>query len=243
MLNKLFGQTPIAEKATRPQAPVEECPENSRCSSKGAEAFRAWSDSLNNKHMIDKKVLQHLEKRYGIPLNFWSTKKIIEKEKSDLSLLTWDSACPNHQKEGFEIGISKIFITNFSPPELKKLEQQGFITDLAIIKIAPKKFLSWKVPRGDTPLYLNKNGGLFISDLLGTYFYYRLTKTGIKIMSDDKKSHQISPAISINCPEDLKNKYHEELPDGTLFTSSFCKSIWDDDAKTYRAVIFSKACP
>ncbi len=245
LVGLLFAQKSISEVVSKVDPFLEDtCPENSRCSKAGAEAFRIWTSTLKNKALkdINDKILKELTHKWGMPINFWSSKMTNEKEQNNLSILTWDSSCPNHQKEGKEIAISTLFLSDFSPRVLKKLEHQGYLTDTAIIKISTKKFVEWKIPRNQTPLYLDHQGGLFISDLEGIYFYYHLSKQSIRISSAAHKLPTISPAITLPCSEDLI-KFYQGLPQQeALFTSSFCKSIWDIDAKVYRDVLFTKAC-
>lgn len=234
-----------------PEEFKEDCPENSRCSKIGADAYLKWERILKSqKGPLQNKILENLWQQAGVPIPLWSFKK--DKEPSPLiPFLSWDSACPNHRPPNPEVFLSLVFIPHLPPAQFKvftkKLFSEGLALNLAVIKKGPSQFILWPIPRGEAPLYLKKDGGLFITDFEGHYFYYDFSYQGlnqsIKPQAQNENAKNIPSAIVITCPQDLIQFYQKNLPSPSPVTAFYCKSIWDKDANLFREVIFGKGCP
>ncbi len=229
------------------------CPENSECDQVMGLQYKRWQNLLRNlqlKKSTPQKITQfiqgHLE-NYGIPTEFYTTHKSAKSFKP----ISYNSPCRDHNPKGKPLervlrGISFVKKTTKDSAVIWRdqavlevpLNEDFNLADLTIQTDSGEQNL--KLPLDEEPLYLNKDGAVFIREDDGLFYALQIQFSGEwKIVNVDMTNltNFDSRKRSIECGT------KEKAPKlSGPYTYAICKEIWDDSAKKLRPIILRRGC-
>jgi hypothetical protein len=228
------------------------CPENSECDQVMGHMLSRWKLLISKLKEIsdtskNTQALELFRAKYGIPTEFYTNQKSQQGFKPAL----YSSPCKEHNpkdpkdlKEKVLRGISFVksisneqaiiwrdqaqielpLKDNMTPQPVKVYYEQGAVT--------------YQLPLNDQPLFIKARELYILKEEDGFYYTLKVSENGDwKIVNlnmaelskwEDKRDY-------MDCPKDL-----EKAP--AMFTSGFCKSVWDIDAKKTVPVRMNQGC-
>ena len=166
-------------------------------------------------------------KRHGIPIGFWS----LGENREDI--IRFDSPCMQHKK-GQAVHLAEAMMKDFK--KLKK--NKHYLLDTAHL-LENGRIKTYLTPRGTIPLFLVREGLIFIQENGGHYYFLKVDLEGEMRIVDNKQSFENSRKIS--CPTKLINHFNRSKRQD-FYRGYFCHALWNRDTKKTRAMLFSFAC-
>lgn len=226
------------------------CPENSECDAVMGLQMGRWMELVSKvMEMGDgKKKAQFLElfrSKYGIPVEFFT----LQKSQQGFKPLLFDSSCKHHNpKKGEKILRGIAFVKSLS-------EKSGIIwRDQTQIEVPvgellvpqpvhvfkEKEIVTYLLPLGDQPLFIKDEALFVLREENGFFYFLKVSKDGswkIENINMTFLSQWSDKKELVACPGGGPTPFSE------IFKDSFCKTVWDEDAKKVRVVKMHLGCP
>ena len=227
------GSEPVEEvaefKTYMIEHPFEGCPGGSKCTKQTGQIRKAWFDTLKLKNMARTSAFQ---KKFGVPISMWSHP--VKPVSTGLSL--WDSPCPHHNQENKKIFLAEVMTSDFR----KLVSQKNLIIGKAILRKSSGEFIQYSIPRGEAPIYIQKNRMVYALDLDGEYYSISIAADGTIEMVNSIKPERFPE--NIKCSDDMIKAFKSLNMPENLFKGTSCKSIWDVDAKAFKSIVYGWSC-
>lgn len=229
------------------------CPENSECDQVMGLQYKRWQNLLRNLQLKEKSsqkqgqyVQGHLE-LYGIPVEFYTT----HKSAKTFRPIYYNSPCREHNpkdKPLERVLRAMSFVKKTSKDTVTIWRDQAqleipFSDDLVFADLditTDEGVQTLKVPLDEEPLYLTKNGPVFLREDDGLFYALQIDYNGVwKVINLDMTtlSNYESKKRSTQCGEKEKGPKLSGP-----FNVAICKDIWDDSAKKLRPVVLRRGC-
>lgn len=234
----------------RPKYLNQECPENAICSKEMGQKRKRWLTFLK-KIELEKtpsskaKKIEQYRKREGIPLGIWMKAKAKGKGKGktrgkEVDVISWDSFCPRHQREGQELYIGEVFAKDF-----KTLTPSTFlVVDSAYkLKRTGNGVARYPIPRGETPSHISGTKLVFAQEYEGHYYFLKTGPQGATqvVLPPSLSSQNLKESREIDCPKRLSGHF-KKSKNHPLYQGHFCKAIWNTELKVYETMLFPWPC-
>lgn len=200
------------------------CQQNSSCTALIGKMNRELDKVLK---MGNQSRLDSFQRRYGIPLSFWTLKE------DDLNTVTFDSRCARHRKKDSKIyeGIRYIKKTSIL------LKDPSILMNIAISEDDIDSF--YIMPRKALPNGISKGALHFTQEREGLFYYLNLSRQKIHASFNKLPEKEI---LETSCPLKLRESFAKRQKSANLYKSSFCKKIWNFDKQKYSTLIFGWSC-
>lgn len=229
------------------------CPENSECDQVMGLQLKRWQNLLRNLQDKEKdskkqvKFIQGFLDLYGVPAEFYTNSKSAQSFKP----LYYNSPCREHNPKDKPLekvlrGMS--FIKKTTPTGVVIWRDQATLEiplsdqiQLAKLDIQEEGTLkSYYIPLDEEPLYLSKDGPVFLREDDGLFYGLQILNSGdwkIAGLDFTNLSFFESKKKMVDCPKNDKTP----LLEGPFHTV-ICKEIWDHSAKKNRLAILRRGC-
>jgi hypothetical protein len=229
------------------------CPENSECDQVMGLQFKRWQNllrNLQNKEKDSRKQAQFLQgflDLYGIPTEFYTTLKSSQSFKPTY----YNSPCREHNpkdkpQERILRGISFVKKTTSNSVVIWRDQAQLEIPFSDQMNLAPldiyeeEGMKTYLVPLDEEPLYLLKDGPVFLKEDDGLFYALQIKNNGdwkVALVDFTNLSAFESKKKLVECGQ------NEKAPKlSGPFSTSICKEIWDQSAKKNRLVVLRRGC-
>jgi len=215
------------------------CPTNSYCSPFGGNERKKWMnfmEKLSGSRNTRTQKLEEFRKKTGIPLTAWVTP---EKQK-EKEIISWDSRCLHHQKEG-----NIFFPAEVLAPNLNTLKDKKLVIDQTYTILKDNIVRTYMTPREEYPLYIDGDDLVFLREEEGNYYALKMSPAGLNEIIEAAKLDTEDYPTEIKCPEALINfaKEREKEKKRNLYLATpFCKQIKNIRSKESQIFLFNKSC-
>lgn len=193
----------------------EGCPENSLCSKETGALYKRWTSLLK---APSRRGLRSFVQEEGLPVGMWS----IGKNHEERGVILWDSPCDNHRGKIYE---AKIFTHN-----LKSSSAGDIFKGVLGLLIREEETMSYTLPRGNLPLFIEEDKLFFTSEEEGHYYAIGLESSGVVTLEDNRMPDHLP--TSVPCPD----------ISGSL-SNPRCRHLWDRTKKTFVLLAYESDCP
>lgn len=213
------------------------CPSNSYCSPLAGNERKKWIAFMDKLTVTGSARIQRLEefrKKTGIPLTAW----INAERQKDKDIISWDSRCLHHQKEG-----NVYFQAEILAPALATLKERKLVLDQTYTIIKDNVVRTYVTPREEYPLYLDGDDLVFLREEEGSYYALKITPAGLGEIIEASTLASDDYPTEIKCPDALINFAKEREKGRNLYIASpFCKQIKNIKTKENQIFLFNKSC-
>ena len=215
------------------------CPDNSECSKEMGQKRQKWISVVSNKDIRasnHRAALAYFKKSFGLPLGFWyRPSKRLHKD-----IIFWQSPCQQHNSKIDPIRIAEGLFSDFMTiQDLKNKGQQVFFAK-TYTEDNKGKYISYYLPRGDTPLMVKNKLLYFIREEEGHYYNMTINRKGeLDIV---KKFKPKEYPVEVSCPKKLLAHMIAQVKEKSLYKSYFCKAIWNKSKNKFQTFVFGWSC-
>ncbi|GEM_PF-1351753 len=229
------------------------CPENSECDQIMGLQFQRWQNLLRNlqaKEKDPKKQTQFLQgflDLYGVPAEFYTNLRTTKSFKP----MYYNSPCRDHNPKGKPLerilrGTS--FIKKTTATSVTIWRDQATIEipvsdEIRLAKldiINDDSSLSYLVPLEEEPIFVTKDGPVFLREDDGLFYGLQIQNSGdwkIITLNFTNLSFYESKKNLLDC-----NKYKTRPTASAPFETIICKEVWDDSLKKNRPIVLRRGC-
>jgi hypothetical protein len=160
---------------------------------------------------------------------------------SDEQIISWDSACQEHQKEGQIVDIGMVFTKAYNQTQLlaeapaiklSLMVDQVFVQDNKKIEIYPRL-------RGQMPAAFEDQHFVYIQDLEGVYWSLNVSQKGALMLGPTISAPSL---YEVDCPPELVSFAQKNPPRKLIYQSFFCKRMSNIQGTKNVIVMFPFAC-
>lgn len=204
------------------------CPENSTCSVEMGQYFQRFTKILTQ----SLKRQNLFKKEQGIPFRVWTTPNSKNKK---LEYVEWDSRCKNHQ-----IPDQKIYTAIVKTKQLNEHALKKHIILRKALLVDGTKYQEYRVPRGDSPLYLDGRQLVYQKSYQGQYYGLSITRKGMLTLVKPQTPKRY--ARRVKCTPEQEQAFAPHLKPKNLYSYAYCLHLWNIKKKVMETMILGRDC-
>lgn len=203
------------------------CPINTSCNEELGYKRSEWN-KLISEQKYNKRIKTFIKKQ-GIPFNYFTNTS-----KANPKAITWDSHCPNHNKENHKVSIAQSFIDN-----LNSLPKEAIQAQFYVLEKKSNKLKAYSYSQGSFPSFITDKYTYSNIELDGNYYALKVYLNG-KLNVEAPEYFDKFPK-TIKCSEQLNQLIQkQDIPE--LYSHFYCRQIWNSKVKSYQSAVFGKTC-
>lgn len=212
------------------------CPANSHCGQEqGAKRFK-WTNLLQSLEKESPqyalKEIESFRQKEGLPINVWAFPKSLSLK----NLISWNSSCPNHNKEVNQVFQGEMMVSNLSDIP----EDEMTYPHRLWLETTEKKIQKYLIAQGSSPTMIVDNQLYFTRAELGIYYGLLISATGsLKVSPIEKLDF---PPREVACPKNFQELRKSLEKEKMIFQDFYCRALWNKTLKSYQIMMLGWSC-
>lgn len=212
------------------------CPANSHCGQEqGAKRFK-WTNLLQRLEkespQLALKDIESFRKKEGLPINVWAFPKSLSLK----NLISWNSSCPNHNREINQVFQGEMMVSNLSDIP----DDEMVYPHRLWLETQDKKIQPFLIPQGSSPTMILNNQLYFTRTELGVYYGLLIAADGkLQVSTIEKLDF---PPREVACPKSFQELKKSLQKEAAIFQDYYCRAIWNKTQKAYQIMMLGWSC-